>query len=139
MLIDEADALARLQAACARAGGVRAYARSLNVSPSFVSNMLNKHSFITGVVADDLRIVSVHAYRYTGERKSPDQERYENLRRLWKEEHPDITGEIIERAEEIQLERERQAKAREAEARLLGASGAPTEPPHTSQDQNSEK
>lgn len=83
VVISEEEALEHLRRACEGAGSANKLAAELEVSPAFISKMLNGHAAITGVVAKHLRLVSVNAYQLTLIEPNPKQEQYEKRRRAW--------------------------------------------------------
>jgi plasmid maintenance system antidote protein VapI len=79
-IISEADAIERLKRACEDAGSQNKLAAELEVSPAFISKLLNGHETITGKVAKHLKLVAVNAYELTLIEDSPEQEQYVNRR-----------------------------------------------------------
>jgi len=88
-LISQEEGHRLLDAAIAHAGGVRAYAAKLGVSPQFVSQC--RRGYITGRVAEDVGLQSVNAYNFTSPPQDERQERYTNHRRQWRERFENIT------------------------------------------------
>lgn len=88
-----------LRAAIAREGTARRFAKRAGVSTAFISRMLHGHP-ISGKVAVHLGLKKVNGYELTKVIPSPEQERYENSRRLWREQNPSITREQLEAASE---------------------------------------
>lgn len=87
--------LQALEDAIKHAGSASAYAQKLGVSPAFVSAVRNSNKLPSGVILADLGYEHVNAYRYIGAKPSPEQERYENSRRQWREENLNITKDEI--------------------------------------------
>lgn len=90
-LISSDEAHRRLDAAIAHAGGVRAYAAKLGVSPQFVSQ--TRRGYITGKIAENLGLQSVNAYLFTGPPVSELQKQYENSRKEYREHYENIIDE----------------------------------------------
>lgn len=86
MLIDDHEAQQRLEAAIDAAGGMRALARRIGVTPPVISGMRARNTrktAITGKVASYLRLKRVSAYQLTENAKDPKQEHYEKERLAW--------------------------------------------------------
>lgn len=86
-IISEAEAIERLKRAIEDAGSANKLAAELEVSPAFISKMINEHEAITGKVAKFLKLKAVNAYELTLIETNPKQERYENIRHEWQRQN----------------------------------------------------
>lgn len=85
--ITEEDALAWFRGVIDRAGGQGKMAMRVGVSRQMINMMATGHRPIVGKAAKYAGLKRVNAYELTMVVASPEQERYENQRREWREQN----------------------------------------------------
>lgn len=85
IVIEYEQALKLLEDAIEAAGGPTAYAKKLGVTGVFVANIRHGHQGISGKILEDLGLEKINAFRFKVNNKHPDQERYENSRKAYRE------------------------------------------------------
>lgn len=126
-VLSEEQARAWLALRCQQLGGVGKLAKRAGVSKAFVSQLLHGKP-ISGRIATFLGLKKVNAYELTRVIPGPEQERYENERRNWREQNADFFSRYSKDAIELAAEA-RQALEQEQQLEVARISSGLSQTP----------